>query len=226
MMITIKQRLLLILIFTLPVLFLSGCEDADLDLLEMVFEAWAEENGLYEDGEYKPQNVVEKAVDDYLGSFTNSEVSTQFDGIGVVRDIEKADQLVNEAWEETDEEKIEKAIDLRPYDWRLREQHGIFTLSQDDQEGWELMHSDWIIEDMIKNGADCVQLRTEQLEYRVALLHEKIVDEGELVQDPDDEAYDAGFLLAQYEMQREQINAQDELHKIYATGQTRFCNNK
>jgi hypothetical protein len=171
-----KQRILLLLILTLPVLLLSGCEDADLDLLEMVFEAWAEENGLYKDGEYKPQNVVEKAVDDYLGQFTNSDTSTQFDGVAVVRDIQEADKIANEAMAAMDQDKLKEAIELRPNDWRLREQMGVLKTSETRVgiSTQQFDESDELIQDLVEQGADCMSLHKQQLDYRESLLYDAI----------------------------------------------------
>jgi hypothetical protein len=176
MMKTIIQRLKMLLIITIPVFFLSSCEDADLDLLEMVFEAWAEENGLYENGEYKPQNVVEKAVDDYLGQFTNSETSTQFDAIAVVRDIEEADKIANEAMAAMDKDKLEEAIKIRPNDWRLREQMGVLKTSETRVgiSTQQFEESNDLIEELVEQGADCVSLQKQQYEYRESLLYDAI----------------------------------------------------
>ncbi len=173
---TNKQKLILILVLSLPILFLSACEGADLDLLEMVFESWAEENNLYENGEYKPANIVGLAVDDLIGEITNTEVNVQFDGIAVIREIEQADKLANEAMIVMDKGKMEEAIELRPNDWRLREQMGVLRTSETEtsQSADEFDDSTELIKEQIKDREDCVKLRMQQLEYRETLLFDAI----------------------------------------------------
>jgi hypothetical protein len=205
---TNKQQFILILILSLPILFLSACEGADLDLLEIAFEAWAEENNLYENGEYKPANMAKVAVDDLIGDITNSEENVQFDGIAVVRDIEKADELAEQAWKDKEKEKLVEAINTRPEDWRFREQMAAFSLSQDDiGQGVGVNESDSIIRKRVREGGDCVNLRTQQLEYRESLFEEHMSSDDQ----------------KQFEMQYIQSDAQEELQGIYATGNTPFC---
>jgi hypothetical protein len=200
------QKLILLIILLIPAFFLSACEGADLDLLELAFESWAEENGIYENGEYKPANMVEVAIDDFMGDITNSEESVQFDGIAVVRDIEKTDELIEDAWYDHDEDAISKAIGIRPTDWRLREQSDIFQLVERNFAAGFALESDKIIMNQVKNGADCVNLRLQQLKYRESTIEEHIQAHMN---------YD--------NVQEVQFETQEELQGIYATGHTPFC---
>ena len=208
---TTKHKLILFLILTLPILFLTSClelSDADWELVEVAFESWAEENGLLENDQWQPDGVVTKAVENTIGDLTNKEENVQFDGLTVIRDIEKADELAEQAWKEKEKEKLIEAINTRPKDWRLREQEAAFSLSQDSiGKGIGLTDSDLIILKQVNAGADCVNLRTQQLEYRESLF------EKHMSSDED----------KQFEMQFIQSEAQEELQGIYSTGQTSFC---
>jgi len=203
-----KYKLILLLILTLPILFLTACDDADLDLIGLVIEAWAEENGLYKDGKFSPYPMAQKAAEDTIGEITNKEPFIQLDGLDVIRDIEKADELAEQAWKEKEKEKLIKAINLRPKDWRLREQEAAFSLSQESiGKGISLNDSDSIILNQVRAGGDCVNLRTQQLEFRESLFEEHMSSDED----------------RQSDMQYVQSEAQEELQLIYATKQTPFC---
>ena len=173
---TTTHKLLLLLIIALPILFLTSCEDLsddDWELVETAFESWAEENDLLDNGEWKPKGVVTKVVEDTIGDFTNKEENVQFDGLGVIRDIEKADELSSEAFEQNDLQKMKTAIDLRPEDWRLREQNSVlwasvWSYNRDDDKTFLAEHpavdngvveADDFIREQVKQGGDCVELR-------------------------------------------------------------------
>jgi hypothetical protein len=202
------KKMLLILILLLPVLLLTSCEDADWDLLEIYFESWAEENGLLEDGAWQPDGVVVKAVEDKVADITNQNAAVQLDALDVVRDIDKTEELIDQAWEENDQDKMIEAMELRPDDWQIREQDGIFSISTEKPDmGLGLGDSDTIIEKQVKAGGDCISLRTQQLEYRDALLEEKMVSDGEIA----------------VEMQKIQFETQEELQRIYGTNVSGYC---
>ena len=209
---TRTKKIFLILTLILPILFLSGCEDADWDLLEIAFESWAEEEGLYVNGTYKPDAVIEKAVQDTIGDITNAEENVRFDGIKVVRDIEKADDLAAEAMMNNDLNKMKSAIELRPNDWQLREQNAVIW-----NKGFEIssknmfVDSDKIISEQIQQGGDCVKLRTQQLEYRENLLSDFLIDCSK----KDD--CNASNLVLELE------NVQESLYQIYDGNAISFC---
>ena len=89
---TTKHKLILFLILTLPVLFLSAClelSDADWELVEIAFESWAEENGLLENDQWQPDGVVVKAVENTVGNMTNKEFLGMVGSIAGVPDVAK-----------------------------------------------------------------------------------------------------------------------------------------
>jgi len=208
----IKHNIFILIIF-IPVLFLSACEGADLDLLEIAFESWAEENNLYENGEYKPANMVIKAAEDLVGDITNAEVNTQFDAVGVVRDINKADELAAEALMQDDLQKMEEAIELRPKDWRLQEQNAVLlgTINSKDHVHEHFYESDDLLTEQIKQGGDCVGLRTQQLEYREILLTDAITHCS--IKPSCDKTY----LVIELEL------VQERLYHIYGGNAISFC---
>jgi hypothetical protein len=173
----ITKKILLVLILAIPVIFLSGCDDVDWDLLEDAFEAWAEENDLIENGEWKPEGLVIKAIDNTIADITNQEEFVQLDGLDVIRDIEKADQLAEEAMLELDPVKMEAAVSIRPLDWRLLEQEGAVWGANGDYASAEIAwtQSDELLRHSLDQGGDCAKLRRSQLEFRLGTLWEAVL---------------------------------------------------
>ena len=165
------RRILLALILLIPAFILTGCEDADWELLEIAFEAWAEEEHLLVNGKWQPEGVVQKAVENTIADITNQEESIQLDGVNVVKDIEKADALANAALAERNPAKMHEAVELRPNDWRIQEQNAIlWTLDGDfDQSMAALEESNWLLLDQAKKSGNCTETHLELLEYRLDL---------------------------------------------------------
>lgn len=165
---TITKKMILILIFVIPVLFLSGCEDADWDLLEIAFESWAEENGLLENGNWKPDGLVVKAVEDKVAEITNENTAVQLDGLNAVRDMEKATQLADEALLDLDTAKMASAVSLRPHDWTLQEKDAAVWAAHGNNAAAQaaFARSDDLLLESLTNGEDCVELRYQQLKKR------------------------------------------------------------
>ena len=84
--------------------------------------------------------------------------------------------IANEAMIIMDENRMVEAIDLRPNDWRLREQMGVLRTS--DTERYlgadQFDTSTELIKQQIENGADCISLRKQQLTYRESLLNDAL----------------------------------------------------
>ncbi|TFG48473.1 MAG: hypothetical protein E4H33_04105 [Anaerolineales bacterium] len=213
---TTKHQLILFLILTLPILFLTACSDlsdADWELLEVAFESWAEENGLLENDQWQPDGLVIKAVEKTIDDFNNQKEFVELDGLDVVRDIENADQLAGEAMNQNDIQKMQAAVDLRPKDWRLQEQNAVL-LSFNNKEDSSIVafeNANNSIEERIKQGGDCVALRTQQLEYREQLLSDQINTCSKILNCDDS--------LLVFDMQFTQMN----LFSIYETGSNAFC---
>ncbi len=214
---TTKHKLILFLILTLPILFLTSClelSDADWELLEVAFESWAEENGLLENDQWKPDSVVEKAIENTVGNMTNKEPFIQLGALDdVIRDIDRADELASEAIMQNDLKKMHTAVGLRPNDWRLQEQNAVLwsANSQSAYSNDAFVDANDLIEEQVKQGGDCVALRIQQLEYREILLSDNINKCAQLT------ACDSGVLSSDLSF------AQDELFGIYETNTTPFC---
>jgi len=163
-----NQKLLLILMICLPALFLSGCWDVDEEILEIFIESWAEHNGLYKDGKYSPVPMVQKVAEDTIRDFTNDEPFIQLDGLDVIRDIEKADQLADEAMVNLDTAKMSSAVSIRPHDWTLQEKDAAVWLAHGNAAAAQaaFSRSDDILLESVANGRDCIQLRQHQLKVR------------------------------------------------------------
>ncbi|MFN2112281.1 MAG: hypothetical protein ACK2TT_04120 [Anaerolineales bacterium] len=166
---TSKVKILLALLMTLPIILLTACENYDLRVAEQAFMYWAEHNDMYENGSYKPAGVVTKAIENTIGDITNREENVQFDGLDVIRDIEKADSLASEALEDFDTSKISSAVSIRPLDWRLHEQEGVVWLANGNGAAAEsaFTQSDELLRESLLHGGDCASLRRSQLEVRL-----------------------------------------------------------
>ena len=108
---------------------------------------------------------------------TNKEPFVQLSALDeVIREIDEADRIANEAMIIMDENRMVEAIDLRPNDWRLREQMGVLRTS--DTERYlgadQFDTSTELIKQQIENGADCISLRKQQLTYRESLLNDAL----------------------------------------------------
>lgn len=163
-----NQKIFLILMICLPALLLSGCWDVDEEMLEIFVESWAEHNGLYKDGKVSPIPIVQKVAEDTLRDFTNDEPFIQLDGLDVIRDIEKADQLADEALADLDTAKMSSAVSLRPNDWTLHEKESAVWSANGNQAAAQAARtkSDDLLRESVANGGDCMQLREQQLRKR------------------------------------------------------------
>ena len=176
---TTNHKLLLFLFLTLTILFLTSCydlSDDDWELVEVAFESWAEQNGLLENDQWKPDGIVVKAVENTINDITNDENTTQLDGLDVIRDIEKADQLASEGLSQWDKDKMWEAKMLRPRDWRIWEQHTILEFDSGGlnvKNGFEI--SDNLVAEQIHDG-NCAAVRQQQLEYRMTTLENSITN--------------------------------------------------
>lgn len=207
------KKILLVLILLLPVLLLTSCDDADLDLLAIALEAWAEENGLYKDGKFSPFPMAQKVAEDTIGGITNGEPFVQLDGLDVVRDIEKADKLASSAIEFNEPEKMAAAIQLRPEDWRLQEQNAVLWLynSNSSAASNAQTKADDLLKDSVKGTENCAIHRKQQLEFREREIRNQI---------PDCEKTAFCTLTV---LEEALISTSSEIQSINASGTTPFC---
>jgi len=168
---TTKHKIILLLILTLPILFLTSCyelSDADWELVEIAFESWAEENGLVENDVWQPDAVIVKAVEDKVAEITNADTAVQLDAVNAVRDMEKATQLADEAMLDLDTAKMSSAVSLRPHDWTLQEKDAAVWLAHGNAAAAQtaFAQSDDLFLESVTNSEDCVMLREQQLKKR------------------------------------------------------------
>ena len=208
----ITRNLLLILIMLIPVFFLSGCEDADWDLLEIFVQAWAEEEGLYKDGKYSPVPMVQKVAEDTIGDITHKKPFIELDGVDVLRDMEKADAIAKEALVTGDHNKMGVAINMRPNDWQLQEQDAVLWLNSDNSTAAQHAQdkSDDLLREHIQHGGNCVRLHIQQLEFRNDVLKRELY----ACNDSNDQCKT---------LEEAQLATQQELQEIYATNTSPFC---
>jgi hypothetical protein len=170
----------LFIIVTLCALLLSACSDDEWDLMAEFFTVWAEENGVVVNGEIQPGNALNTILEDNIGDLLNSDTSVQLDGVDVIRDIEKADEIANNALYNLDPDQMLSAVNLRPYDWRLRESDGVIWLAIGNAAAAQsaFTQSDSLLKaSILQQGGDCLSLRRSQLETRLEILWDTIIRE-------------------------------------------------
>jgi len=212
----INQRKILILILLLPLLLLSGCEDVDEALVEIAFEAWAEENNLVENGNWQPEGMVINAVEDTLGEITNREPNVQLNGVDIIRDIEKADKLADQALKNFDTAAMASALSIRPHDWTLQEKDAAVWLANGNGAAAQSAFdkSDQLLLDSIGSGGSCKTMRINQLRTRADSLQKAGMHCVDNVGCPDK---GATVIREQHE------NTMTMIEDIYVTGHAPIC---
>jgi len=204
---------LFLLVLILLSLLLSGCDESDQDLVLSIIAAWVSEDGSMDLVEVKVVNIALKAWEQTTKEFISAEEAVQLNGLDVIDDIERADELSKEGLTPENEHLMDEAIELRPEDWRIRERDAVLwtmngnpaaTMSAEDQ-------SDSLLQNQIKNGGDCNALRLQQLRYR-------------------EQTYQENYKNCQMrskcnltEYQAAHTFVQTEIKGLAETGQTWFC---
>ena len=199
-------------------LLLTACSDAEWDLVADAIFIWAQEEGLVVDGELQVSALAETVVKDNINNWMNTEENVQLDGLDVVRDIERANELANQAVADLDNERIQEAIALRPNDWLLREKEAVIGGAYHNGPVVEsaLLQSDTLLRESLGPFDDCIQARRAQLEQRVALTWDEIMrQEGGTPGNPETTAT---------ELREINEAARNELQLINSSGWTEFCN--
>lgn len=175
---TIKWKWGLMLIVLICAVFLSGCSDAEWELIEEFFVVWAEDNGLLVDGEWQPEGVVVAAVQNTIDDVTNSDASVQLDGLDVVRDIEKAEELSDEALKNHDPAMLELPKEMRPNDWAILEKEAVIWGGAHNSAAAQsaISESDELLRKHLEHGGSCLSARREQLETRLTITWDEIMN--------------------------------------------------
>jgi hypothetical protein len=216
---THRKKLVSTLILILPLLFLSACENTDTELAEKAFEAWAKKNNLYVNGQWKPEGVILKTVQNTIGNITNSDENVQFDALEVLRDIDKAEDLADEALLSYDTAKMASAISIRPKDWSLQDMDAAIWMVKGNGAAAQsaFTKSDELLRERLLSGGDCFIMRRTQLQDRMFALKD-VLNEYDYKNSPGDPT--AAALRAE-------INrVADELHVMNQNKQSDFCGNK
>ncbi len=212
------NKIILLLVLLLPILFLTGCEDADWDLLEIAFESWAEENNLLENGQWQPDGMVVKVVEDKVAEITNQNAAVQLDALNAVRDMEKATQLADEAMLDLDTAKMSSAVSLRPHDWTLYEKESAVWIANQNEAAARTARtrSDDLLLESVANGGNCLELREQQLRKRADSL---LAASKTCQKDPNCSETEFEWLWAHY------TTTQSMVSDIYINDISPFCSN-
>ena len=193
---------------------LTGCGDADWDLLFDFFLVWAEENNVFSGDSINPAGLAQAVGKDITDNWLNTLENTQLDGLGVVQTVEKANSIADEAITDLDTEKIQEAISLRPYDWQLHEKDALIWGAKNNIAAADsaISQADNLLRESLQPGDDCVQARRAQLHLRMAITWDEIQRQENATP-----GYMATGLREIY------LIASDEISKIDNHGLTDFC---
>ena len=108
-MIKMRHFKKLVFIALVCALLLTACSDAEWELIEEFFVVWAEENGLFVDDKLQIDKAATTLIKNEINKVLQPEENIQLDGLDVIKDIEKADELSNQAMEDFDPEKMQSA---------------------------------------------------------------------------------------------------------------------
>lgn len=162
---------------TVCALLLSGCSDDEWDLMAEFFRVWAEENGLVANDEIKFDSVAINVAQDGIDNFLNSDSHVQLDGLDIVRDIEKTEELSDEALKKHDPELLELPKEMRPNDWAILETEAVIWGGAHNAAAAQqaITDSDNILKKNLERGGSCLSARREQLETRLEITWDEIM---------------------------------------------------
>lgn len=210
-----KRSVISLLVLILLSLILGGCDEFDQQLVFEIIAAWAGEDASADSIEGKVILIAQEAWDQTRKEFINAEEAVQLNGLDVIKDIERAEELSKEGLTPGNEHLLNEALELRPEDWRIRERDAVLwtmngnpaaTMSAEDI-------SDDLVQDQINNGGDCLYLRLQQLRYREQTYQDNY-----------------GNCRLRYECNLTEYQAahtfvQKEIKSLEETNQTWFCEN-
>ncbi len=194
---------------------LTGCSEGDWEYLFWGLMVWGEEHNIIVDEEFQPGALAAVIASDTVDDWRNAPETVQLDGLDVIKKIEMANDLSDQALKELDPEKMEEAINLRPDDWTLYENDAILWAAKDNGAAAAQMieEADARLKESLEYGDDCVEARRAQLSRRLAL----VWDEIKKLEGDDGESGNIGELQYIYDYSAYEIN------EIDSSGWTDFC---
>ncbi len=158
-------------------LLLAGCSDGDWDLTWEFFKVWAEENGLIIDDEIQLDTVAINTAKDSIDNFLNTDGHVQLDGLDVIRDIERAEELSDEALRKQDPDLLELPKEIRPNDWAILEKEAVIWGAAHNTAAAQqsITDSDNILRKNLERGGSCLSARRDQLETRLTITWDEIM---------------------------------------------------
>ena len=166
---TSKHLAKLVLLSLVCLLLLSACSDADWDAALDALIIWAEGQGYIQNEQVQVGALAKGVMQGYVNELANEEASVQLDGLGVVDEHEKANQLSDQAMQNLDNAAMEDALDLRPYDWTIHDKNGVLlgTQGQSDDAQEAFIEADTLLLEGLGPEDDCREARIAQLDQRL-----------------------------------------------------------
>jgi hypothetical protein len=208
-----EKSIAFVLLLFLLSFVLSGCDEFDQALVMDILAVWVFDDSSIEGIEAKVVDIAQKAWEQTTKEFISAEEAVQLNGLDVIADIERADELSKEGLTPANEHLMDEALELRPEDWRIRERDAVLwtmngnsaaTMSAEDI-------SDGLLMDQVNNGGDCISLRLQQLRYREQTYQENYKN-CEMR---------AGCNMTEFQAAHTFVQA--ELKDLEESGQTWFC---
>ena len=211
-----SKRVTLVLLLLMTVV-LSGCSGAESDWVGLFIDTWLTTNGLanFIGEEADVGKIIDYVFDEAVGAIAPSPEDTAIDAAeATIRDIEKADDLLESAFATNDMNKIKQAQQLRPDDFTYHEAEAAQWMVEGNGAAASsaTTASDLLVIDFVEQGGDCRSARLNQLQTRRNILVQQL-----------DDALVKKNLNVQSNINEEIGRVDDEIQKILAGDPNLFC---
>lgn len=165
-----RHRLLAATLVT-AALFLTGCSDEDLAILADFARSWGESHGVV-DSQGRPDylNIGLRALG---GSTGDDQADAVIDAGLAVDNFEKAEKLEQEGYGQWDIEKVETAIEMRPGEFRYRNDRAALLIyhGRFEEADQELARAN----ELVQGYGKAAQLRS--LDHQIHTLDWRSIDD-------------------------------------------------
>jgi hypothetical protein len=176
-----RKRILLVALIALMTGSLTACSDAEVDYMLELVEAWAFASDIWDGQNVNYGNLAQETAGDLTDLIFGGDAQTALEGGTVVDDIRRADALAEEAMAnsldrgpETTVASLNEAMRLRPGDYTYVQMRGAIHISYGEAGLYreDQMKAQELLQDQIRNGADCKQATRSYLQHQLDALEQ------------------------------------------------------